>query len=96
MKQNPMILRYSAPAPIKDDFLDSSTYENSWERFSLPLGNGFFGANLFLPKRLATAFSVLTSSAGLKRREYRSVILRSQIRTMRQKKCRAASPVHQA
>lgn len=47
MKQNPMILRYSAPAPIKDDFLDSSTYENSWERFSLPLGNGFFGANLF-------------------------------------------------
>ena len=47
MKQNPMILRYGAPAPIKDDFLDSSTYENSWERFSLPLGNGFFGANLF-------------------------------------------------
>ena len=47
MKQNPMILRYDAPAPIKDDFLDSSTYENSWERFSLPLGNGFFGANLF-------------------------------------------------
>ena len=47
MKQNPMILRYGAPAPVKDDFLDSSTYENSWERFSLPLGNGFFGANLF-------------------------------------------------
>ena len=47
MKQNPMILRYDAPAPIKDDFLDSSTYENSWERFSLPLGNGYFGANLF-------------------------------------------------
>ena len=47
MKQNPMILRYDAPAPFKDDFLDSSTYENSWERFSLPLGNGYFGANLF-------------------------------------------------
>ena len=47
MKQNPMILRYDAPAPIKDDFLDYSTYENSWERYSLPLGNGFFGANIF-------------------------------------------------
>lgn len=47
MKQNPMILRYDSPAPIKDDFLDSSTYENSWERYSLPLGNGFFGANIF-------------------------------------------------
>ena len=47
MKQNPMLLRYDAPAPIKDDFLHYSTYENSWERFSLPLGNGFFGANLF-------------------------------------------------
>jgi alpha-L-fucosidase 2 len=32
--------------------LDSSTYDNSWERYSLPLGNGFFGANLF--GRLAT------------------------------------------
>ena len=52
MKQNPMVLRYDAPAPVKDDFLDYSTYENSWERFSLPLGNGYFGANLF--GRLAT------------------------------------------
>ena len=52
MKQNPMMLRYDAPAPIADDFLHSSTYENSWERYSLPLGNGFFGANLF--GRLAT------------------------------------------
>ena len=42
-----MILRYDRPAPFKDDFLDSSTYDNSWERYSLPLGNGFFGANLF-------------------------------------------------
>ena len=47
MKQNPMILRYDAPVPVKDDFLSYSTYENSWERYSLPLGNGFFGANLF-------------------------------------------------
>ena len=52
MKQNPMILRYDKPSPIKDDFLDSSTYENSWERYSLPLGNGYFGANVF--GRLAT------------------------------------------
>ena len=47
MKQNPMILRYDRPAPVKDDFFDSSTYENSWERYSLPLGNGYFGANVF-------------------------------------------------
>ena len=45
MKQNPMILRYDKPSPIKDDFLDSSTYENSWERYSLPLGNGYFGTD---------------------------------------------------
>ena len=47
MKQNPMILRYGAPAPVKDDFLEYSTYDNSWERYSNPLGNGFFGANVF-------------------------------------------------
>ena len=44
MKQNPMILRYGAPAPVIDDFLPYSTYECAWERYSLPLGNGFFGA----------------------------------------------------
>ena len=47
MKQNSMMLRYGAPAPLKDDFLHYSTYGNAWERYSLPLGNGFFGANLF-------------------------------------------------
>ena len=52
MKQNPMKLTYSRPAPIKDDFLYYSTYDNAWERYSLPLGNGFFGANVF--GRLAT------------------------------------------
>ena len=52
MKQNPMMLRYGAPAPIIDDFLPYSTYECAWERYSLPLGNGFFGANVF--GRLAT------------------------------------------
>lgn len=47
MKQNPMILRYGAPAPVIDDFLEYSTPECAWERYSLPLGNGFFGANVF-------------------------------------------------
>ena len=47
MKQNVMMLRYNRPAPIIDDFLPYSTYECAWERYSLPLGNGFFGANIF-------------------------------------------------
>ena len=47
MKQNPMILRYGEPSPVIDDFLSYSTPECAWERYSLPLGNGFFGANVF-------------------------------------------------
>lgn len=47
MEQNPMMLRYGAPAPVIDDFLSYSTPECAWERYSLPLGNGFFGANVF-------------------------------------------------
>ena len=48
MKQNKMRLIYDRPAPIIDDFVEHSTYqENAWERYSLPLGNGFFGANVF-------------------------------------------------
>ena len=47
MKQNPMILKYNAPVPVIDDFLPNSTYGNAWERYSLPLGNGYFGANVF-------------------------------------------------
>ena len=47
MKQNPMKLRYLSPAPEIDDFLPYSTYGCAWERYSLPLGNGFFGANIF-------------------------------------------------
>lgn len=42
-----MKLRYLSPAPVIDDFLPRSTYGCSWERYSLPLGNGFFGANVF-------------------------------------------------
>ena len=47
MKQNPMRLRYTSPAPVIDDFLSYSTCGCAWERYSLPLGNGFFGANVF-------------------------------------------------
>ena len=47
MKQNKMRLVYSRPAPIKDDFLHYSTPDCAWERYSLPLGNGFFGVNVF-------------------------------------------------
>lgn len=47
MKQNKMILTYNRPAPVIDDFLPYSTYKCAWERYSLPLGNGFFGANVF-------------------------------------------------
>ena len=42
-----MILRYAYPAPVIDDFLSYSTLGCAWERYSLPLGNGFFGANVF-------------------------------------------------
>lgn len=59
MKQSEMILRYNRPVPILGDFArhsstvnygaDVKRYEkaDSWERYSLPLGNGFFGANIF-------------------------------------------------
>ena len=56
MKQNPMLLRYDAPAPIMDDFLHYSTYENAWERYSLPLGNGFFGIDADLGIALFSGF----------------------------------------
>ena len=47
MKRNKMRLVYDRPAPVVDDFLPYSTYECAWEKYSLPLGNGFFGANVF-------------------------------------------------
>ena len=47
MKQNKMRLVYDRPAPVIDDFLPYSTPECAWERYSLPLGNGYFGANVF-------------------------------------------------
>ena len=42
-----MRLKYTSPVPVIDDFLPYSTFGSSWERYSLPLGNGFFGANVF-------------------------------------------------
>ena len=47
MKQTEMRLKYYSSAPVWDDFSPYSTYGGSWERYSLPLGNGFFGANVF-------------------------------------------------
>ena len=47
MKQNPMRLVYDRPAPMADDFLTYSTPDCAWDRYSLPLGNGVFGANVF-------------------------------------------------
>ncbi len=47
MKQNKMRLVYDRPTPMADDFLRYSTPSCAWERYSLPLGNGFFGANVF-------------------------------------------------
>ncbi len=47
MQQNEMKLKYNRPAPVIDDFLHYSTPECAWEKYSLPLGNGFFGANVF-------------------------------------------------
>lgn len=42
-----MILRYRNEAPIAFDGLCYSHPGNAWENYSLPLGNGYFGANLF-------------------------------------------------
>ena len=42
-----MKLRYSYPAPVLNENTTYSCGENSWEHYSLPLGNGFFGASVF-------------------------------------------------
>lgn len=47
MDQNKMILRYRTPAPHAYEFTRFAQDGNSWERYSLPLGNGYFGANVF-------------------------------------------------
>ena len=40
-------LFYKKPAPAYDDFARALTPKRSWERFSLPVGNGFLGACTF-------------------------------------------------
>ena len=47
MKENEMILRYVSPAPEKYEFVRKAFGGNSWENYSLPIGNGYFGANIF-------------------------------------------------
>ena len=42
-----MMLKYSSPAPYVGEAARNCGDEVAWERYSLPLGNGFFGANVF-------------------------------------------------
>ena len=47
MKQQKMTLRYSYAAPLGGEDTNSLCNDCAWEKYSLPLGNGFFGANVF-------------------------------------------------
>ena len=47
MKQQRMLLRYNAPSPECNEDARYATREDSWQNDSLPLGNGYFGANIF-------------------------------------------------
>ena len=40
-------LKYNKPSPIFNEFARDSVDGNSWESYSLPLGNGYFGVNIF-------------------------------------------------
>ena len=42
-----MILKYNKPAPLYNEFAKNGIGGNSWEYYSLPIGNGYFGANIF-------------------------------------------------
>ncbi len=42
-----MILKYDKPAPIYNEFAPNALGNNSWATHSLPIGNGYFGANIF-------------------------------------------------
>jgi len=42
-----MILKYNKPAPLYNEFAKNAIGGNSWEYYSLAIGNGFFGANIF-------------------------------------------------
>lgn len=51
MKSKPYILKYSVPAPFGNEGAERFSTENpendGWEKWSLPVGNGFFGASIF-------------------------------------------------
>ena len=47
MTKPKLTLRYDSPAPEFNEFAECALGSNSWERYSLPLGNGYFGANVF-------------------------------------------------
>lgn len=42
-----MTLRYAYPAPLDRELISHGCDGGAWERYSMPLGNGFFGANVF-------------------------------------------------
>ena len=47
MTQQDMTLRYNAPAPERNEDARYATGEDAWQSHSLPIGNGYFGANIF-------------------------------------------------
>lgn len=47
MSKLPLILRYDTPAPYYDDGSWHQLTTGGWDSYSLPLGNGRFGANIF-------------------------------------------------
>ena len=47
VKQPELTLWYRHPAPAVDDFVPFMIERRGWERYSLPLGNGRFGATVF-------------------------------------------------
>ena len=42
-----MTLRYAYPAPLDRELISHGCDGGAWEKYSMPLGNGFFGANVF-------------------------------------------------
>ena len=47
MKQDTMRLKYASPAPELREFVEDAFKNNSWELYSLPIGNGYFGGSVF-------------------------------------------------
>ena len=47
MRKLPLVLKYDTPAPYLDDGSWHQPLTGGWDSYSLPLGNGRFGANVF-------------------------------------------------